>query len=255
MNAEPSKRALITGASNGLGKALVDALAASGWQITAIDLEKPDQPQTERFIAVRCDLSDRAAVDALLEELATGEGFDLVIHNAAISATGAFENIPVEVHHKLLRLNAETPMVMTAALAAAGKLKTNGRVAFISSLSHFTGYPGAASYAASKDAIAIYAKSIRKPFARQGIKVSCVFPGPMRTGHAERHSPRGARAEKRMPPEFAARYILQGIWLGLKTITPGGGPKIFALFGKIAPWASDRAMRRIIFDNLDKEVF
>jgi len=245
----------VTGARNGLGKALTEALIASGWQVTAIDLEGANKPDDAGVRHIACDLSDRVSVDRLLDELSAGADFDLVIHNAAASATGKFEKIPFEIHHKLMRLNAETPMVLTAGLAAAGKLKAGGRVAFVSSLSHFTGYPGAASYAASKDAIAVYARSIRKPFAKQGIKVSCVFPGPMRTGQAERHSPPGANAEKRMPPEFAARYILQGISLGLRTITPGGGPKVFSWFGRIAPWASDRVMRKIIHEKLDREVY
>ena len=85
-------------------------------------------------------------------------------------------------------------MVICATLAARGALARGGHVVFISSLSHMTGYPGAASYAATKDAIAIYAKSIRRPFKRQlGVHVACAFPGPLRTGQAERHAPKGAK--------------------------------------------------------------
>ena len=122
------------------------------------------------------------------------------------SASGKFEKIPLEVHQKLLRLNAETPMVMAARLAAMGKLNANARLVFVSSLSHFTGYPGAASYAASKDAIAVYAKSIRKPFARFSVRVCCVFPGPMQTAQAETHAPMGAERQQ----AHAARGGCQG---------------------------------------------
>ena len=69
-----------------------------------------------------------------------------------------------------------SPLLETAA---------GGTVIFVSSLSHRTGYPGAASYAASKGAIAVYAGSIRKPFRRAlGVHVACAFPGPMKTEHA-----------------------------------------------------------------------
>lgn len=252
------KRALVTGSANGLGKALTEALLSRGWLVTGIDREtqgNENRGATSGFTPVECDLSDRMAVDALLEGDMLSGPFDLVVLNAAISATGRFENIPLDTHERLIRLNAETPMVMTASLAQTGRLASPSSLVFISSLSHFVGYPGAASYAASKDAIAVYARSIRKPFAGRGIRVSCAFPGPMATQQAERHAPAGAQPDKRMAPEFAARYILQGAALGMKTIIPGGGPKAFSLFGRMAPFFSDRAMRRIVFEKLEKDVF
>ena len=255
MTAAPARRALITGAANGLGEALTGALTAAGWQVVAVDREDPAETPGEGVIPVTCDLSDRGAVDALLADLAHQPGFDLVILNAAVSATGKFETIPLTVHHQLIRLNTETPMVMAAGHAAMGKLNANGHLTFISSLSHFTGYPGGASYAATKDAIAVYARSIRKPFAKRGISVSCVFPGPMRTAQADRHSPAGADAQKRMTPQEAANHVLKGIFSGKAKIIPGNGPKLFAFFGRLAPWASDRAMRKIIHEKLDRDVY
>ena len=230
MTPDQARRALITGAANGLGKALTGALAAAGWQVVAVDRDDPSETMGQGVNPVTCNLSDRADVDALLADLEHEAGFDLVILNAAASATGKFEFIPLSAHQNLIRLNAETPMVMAARLAAAGKLNLGGHLAFISSLSHFTGYPGAASYAATKDAIAVYAKSIRKPFAKRGVSVSCVFPGPMRTAQAARHSPGNASAEKRMTAEEAANDVLKGIFSGRAKIIPGARTETFRLF-------------------------
>lgn len=251
------RRALVTGGSTGLGRALAIALAEDGWQVISVD--RHPQPSGEAALPegrhLTCDLSDSAAVDCLVEELAGHAPFHCAILNAGASATGRFESIPIEAQARLVRLNAETPMVLAAALAGRGMLKPPSHLVFIASLSHFTGYPGAAAYAASKDALAIYAKSIRRPFARLGIAVSVVFPGPLRTGHAERHAPSGASAAKRMAPDRAARAIVNGVLSGRRVIVPGRGPRFFALAGKLFPALSARAMRRLIYERLDRDVW
>jgi short-subunit dehydrogenase len=247
------KRALITGGAMGLGKVLADKLNDQGWHITVIDRESAKAG--DQFQHITCDLSDPLAVDALIETLIGQQPFDMVVHNAAISATGKFETIPPHVYQKLIQLNVTTPMTMASRLAKAGHINKGGYLVFISSLSHFTGYPGAAVYCASKDAIAVYAKSIRKPFAKIGVSVSCVFPGPMKTNQAERHSPAGANAENRMEPARAAELILKSVLSNKRTIIPGIGAMAFAGLGKVLPFATDFAMRKIIYEKLDKDVF
>lgn len=255
MSAQASKRALVTGGAMGLGKALCTNLKAQGWHITIIDRDTPKNMEKDQILYIKRDLSDPIAVDRLIEELIKQKPFDLVIHNAAVSATGRFETIPVQKYHQLMQLNVTTPMVISSRLAAAGCFTSGAHLVFLSSLSHFTGYPGAAVYSASKDAIAVYAKSIRKPFAKIGVTVSRVFPGPMKTQQAERHSPAGAKEEKRMAPETAAALILKSVFSNQKTILPGTGAKAFAALGKVLPFATDFAMRKIIYEKLDKDVY
>lgn len=247
-------KALVTGASAGLGRAFAERLAAEGFAVTGIDRDAPgaDAP----FDHLRCDLADREAVDALAAQLAGRGPFDWLVLNAGISATGPFETIPPEAHARLLAINTEAPMVLTVGLAAAGALAPGGRLVFVSSLSHFTGYPGAASYGASKDALAVYARSIRAPFKKAyGVSVSVACPGPLRTDHAARHAPEGADATKRMPPDEAAHRILAGAQRGKAMITPGAGATVFALFGRLAPGPVTSVMKRIIYDKLDRSVF
>lgn len=246
-----SKRALVTGGSAGLGKAIVDQLIGDEWRVLNVDVSPPENNKAE---FTKCDLSDRKSVDKFLNNLGD-EIFDLVVLNAGISATGKFEEIPFDAHAKLLRLNAETPFVLASQLASQGNMNAHSHLAFVSSLSYFVGYPGAASYAASKDAVAIYAKSITNPFKKRGIKVSCVFPGPLKTDHAERHSPEGADASNRMSPEKAAHLILKDVFLGKKKIIPGGGSKIAAMAGKIAPNLTAFAMGKTLFRKLGKNTY
>jgi short-subunit dehydrogenase len=140
-------------------------------------------------------------------------------------------------------------------MLAAKLTAVQTNIVFISSLSHATGYPGAAVYGASKDAIAVYAKSIRKPFAKLGLYVTTVFPGPVRTEHAERHAPEGAKAETRMLPDVLAVKILQAAAKNQKVLYPGLVAKLTRVLGAIAPNMMTKLMRKIIYDKLDRSVW
>lgn len=246
-------KAFITGGSAGLGHACCDELGKAGWDVVSLD--RSDIPSTEHAIHVTCDLADRALLDLSIPAMVAAGPYDLVVLNAGASATGRFEDIPIEAQLRVLRINAEAPMVLASTLVREGAMKNPSAIVFISSLSHFTGYPGAAAYAASKDAIAVYAKSIRRPFARKGISVSVAFPGPLRTAHAERHAPPGADAARRMPADEAAKEIIAGALAGRPAIIPGSASRRFALAGRMFPSLVTAQMRRLVFNRLDGPVW
>lgn len=253
MSALNKKTALITGGSAGLGNALVEQLCEEGWSVISVDLKKSKSKLKHTFI--KTDLSDRAQIDKLPEQLKPYAPFDLVIFNAGISATGKFEEMPISAYEKLMIVNAEGPMVLAAHFAKNGLMTQNSNMAFISSLSHYTGYPGAAVYAASKDTIAIYAKSITQPFSNLGISVSRVFTGPLKTEHAVRHSPKNATDENRMPPQEAAHLILPSILAGKSKVYNGFKTMAIALAGWIMPPALSYIILNTIYKKLDKNVF
>ncbi|MEL6734457.1 MAG: SDR family oxidoreductase [Pseudomonadota bacterium] len=252
-------RALVTGAASGLGLALTDALLAQGYEVVAVD--RDIDPLDARVMKSRgsltarlCDLAVPTSLDRLLDSFETASGnrqFNLVFLNAGVSATGKFEDIPVAAYARLLGVNLRAPIVMTSQLVARDLMAPKGKFVFISSLSHAVGYPGAAVYAASKDGLAAYARSIRKPLKKKKLGVLTVYPGPTRTAQAERHAPPGANAEKRMPPEKLATLILKTAKGRAKDLYPGAGAKLAAMFAPLAPEWSTRAMRKVIYDKLD----
>ena len=204
------KRALITGAANGLGREITLYLSGLGYEVVAVDKDERglmslhDQGY-DTVIGVGGDFSHTAGLEALATKITARGPYDLVFLVAGINATGPFEAISRKGHEQVLVTNALAPMVLANRLAAKNAMVRGSSMMFISSLSHAVGYPGATSYAASKDAVAIYAKSIRKPFSRLGIRVCCCFPGPVRTAHAARHSPSGSKESLRMPTERMAK--------------------------------------------------
>lgn len=251
-----SDRALVTGGSKGIGAALCDLLLAEGWQVGSLDIaQREDFPPPAAFRHLACDLADRAALDALLEEIVAAGPYDLVVLNAGASATGRFEKLPAAAMLRVLRVNAEAAMVLASALERTSALRAGANLVFVSSLSHATGYPGAAAYAASKDALAVFARSIRARLKRKGIHVLTVFPGPTRTTHAARHASKGAPESRRMPPQRLAALILDAVRRRKTVLFPGLPAKIAAVIGWMAPRLATRLMRRAIFDRLDRETW
>ncbi|MEM6461132.1 MAG: SDR family NAD(P)-dependent oxidoreductase [Pseudomonadota bacterium] len=246
-------KALVTGAASGLGKALVERLATDGFEIVAVDRDPVEEG--DKVTALTADLADRAAVDRLLTELKALGPFDHVIHNAGVSATGPFETIPEAAMSRLFTVNCETPLVMTSAMLQAGYLAPGAHIIFISSISHFTGYPGASCYGASKDVLAVYAKSIRRDLRRKDLNVMTVYPGPVRTPHAARHAPPDADAAKRMDPADLADRIVRAAAKRRSVIYPGLPAKSAFVIGRLMPRGMTRLMRRMIFEKLDRTVY
>ena len=252
-------RALVTGASNGLGRALTENLLEAGHEVVAVDIDTAPLDEVVMRSRGAClarlaDLASESSVQRLLDVLAD-ERFDLVILNAGISATGPFDEIPVKAYERLIAINLEAPITLASSLLRMATIEPQGKIVFISSLSHAVGYPGAAVYAATKSGIALYAKSIRKPFAKRGVGVLTVFPGPIRTDHAERHAPAGARAKKRMHPDRLAKLILKTAKGRKCELYPGATAGMARTLGNLAPNLATRMMRKAIFDKLDGPVW
>ncbi len=247
-------RALITGAAAGLGRALTDALLADGHEVVALDRDTNDLEALAlssrgACIVRKVDLADRQAVARCIASL-HGMTFDLVVLNAGISATGHFEDIPASAYKTLIDVNMTAPILLASGLMGAGLVKQGGCITFISSLSHVTGYPGAAVYAGTKDGLAVYARSVRKGWKKKGVRVMTVFPGPIRTTHAERYAPTGASAKKRMAPNDLAAKILAKTRKPVAEFYPGGTGARAAAW--LAPNLTLKLLRRALYDKLNE---
>lgn len=252
------KQALITGAADGIGRALAEQCARAGYSILGVDVDRERsaattadlQAQGAHIRFLQADLADAVALDALVEQIADEPPVDLLIHNAGINAVGRFESLPIDHQRAVMAVNFTAPMVITAGMLASQRLRPAATIVFVSSLSHFVGYPGAAVYAATKDGLASYARSLRVALAPQRIHVLTVFPGPTRTAHARRYSPDNSREDKRMPPAELASQILQAVDRRQWTLIPGWNNRLFAIAGRIAPRLIEQAMRKIIYEKV-----
>lgn len=240
-------RALVTGGAAGLGAAMVSHLLASGAEVWVVDRDAP-LPDA-RVTALRCDLSQQAEVAALSDQLRGAGPFDLVVMSAGISAVGPFETLPEACVADVIAVNCTAPITLARDLLAQGLIAPGARLVFVASLSHFTGYPGASAYAASKDALVAFARSLRRPlWSAQRITVQIAAPGPMRTDHAARYAPPGSSGKGRADPARVARTILRQRRAFM--IVPGLSARAMAGFGRLFPALATRLMRRIIYARL-----
>ena len=241
---------VITGAANGLGLALALACQARGDAVLAVDHDAKALAALEGMKTLILDLTAPNAANDLMAALP--DKITTIIHSAGISGTGRFEEIPAEHHQRIMALNFEAPVQITSALLAADACAPKAKHVFIGSLSTFTGYPGATSYAASKDGLASFARSLNKSLPR-GSSAHCVFPGPMQTEHAAKYAPDNSAetVARRQNTEDAANLILRAVTRGHHTILPSPSAKAFAVAGRLLPGLVETTLVKSLFAKMD----
>ena len=177
------KRALITGASGGIGGAIAKALhaagatvALSGTRQAALDTLAAEFG--ERAHAFACDLSDKAAVEALVPaaEAAMG-GLDILVNNAGLTRDGLFLRMKDDDWDQVIAVNLTATFRLSRAAIKGMMRRRAGRIISITSIVGVTGNPGQGNYAASKAGMIGMTKSLAAEVASRGITVNCVAPG------------------------------------------------------------------------------
>lgn len=249
--------AVVTGGADGIGRALALRFAQSGFAVGVVDVDRVRGQQVVAEIAAlgqqavfaEADLCVpdgwETAVNAFLPHTPT-----VWVHNAGISHTGCFEKEPLDAQLKVLDLNLRAPLQMTAALARQQVLAEGAAMIFVSSLSRFMGYPGAAVYGASKDGVAAYAQSLQAA-AFPHLRAMTIFPGPTRTAHARRYSPDNSREEARMLPAVLADKVFVAWQNGRSVLIPGFTNKMMAQLGHFFPAAASQLMRRLLLEKME----
>ncbi|MFN0302894.1 MAG: SDR family NAD(P)-dependent oxidoreductase [Burkholderiales bacterium] len=243
--------ALVTGSGSGLGAAIVGKLLAAGYRVLGVDVVPTDPPgTTDRFWPIEASIATSEGIDHIATVAAEEEKIDLLVHCAGISDIGPFETRSLDRLDQVVKTNLTGPMQLTARMLRDGHLSAAARMVFISSLSHFVGYPGAAVYAASKDGLAHYARCVGVALRSNGRYCLTVFPGPMRTPHAERYAPVGADDRNRVDPHAVARKIFSAIARRSARLVVGRGARLAMVVGLFAPGFATDIMRRTLFERL-----
>jgi len=177
------KCALVTGASGGLGGAIATVLHRAGATVGLSGTrEAPLLALAEKLGArahvLPCNLSDRAAVEALPGQAVAAMGaVDILINNAGITADGLLLRMTDEQWDRVLEVNLTATMKLSKGVLR-GMMKARwGRIVNISSIVGATGNPGQANYAASKAGMIGFSKSLAAEVASRGVTVNAVAPG------------------------------------------------------------------------------
>lgn len=177
------RKALVTGATGGIGEAITRALHGAGATvvISGTRTEKLDAlagDLGERAITAPCDLSDREAVKALAKTaVEQAGGMDILVNNAGLTRDGLAMRMKEEDWDKVLEVNLTAGFLLSQAMLRTMMKQRHGRIISITSIVGTAGNPGQANYAASKAGITGMSKSLAQEVASRGITVNCVAPG------------------------------------------------------------------------------
>ena len=177
------RKALVTGATGGIGEAVARALHAAGAVvgIHGTRVEKLDALAADlgnRVKVLPADLSDRADVKALGQKAeAELEGVDILVNNAGITRDGLFVRMSDEDWDAVLEINLGSVFRLTRELTHPMMRRRFGRIINISSVVGTTGNPGQANYCAAKAGLVGFSKSLAQEIASRNVTVNCVAPG------------------------------------------------------------------------------
>ena len=181
------KKALVTGATGGIGGAIARALHKQGADVAISGTRKEalDQLAAElgsRVHVLPCNLSDAAAVEALVPaaEEAMGQ-VDILVCNAGITKDNLFVQLRDEDFEQVINVNLTATFRLSRAAVKTMMRRRFGRVIAITSVVGVTGNPGQANYAASKAGLIGMMKSIGQEYARRNVTANCVAPGVIAT--------------------------------------------------------------------------
>ena len=186
------RKALVTGATGGIGEAIARALHAQGAIVglhgTRVEkLEALAAELGERVKIFPADLSQRAEVKALGEKAEKElEGIDILVNNAGITRDGLFVRMSDADWDAVLNVNLTSVFNLTKELTHPMMRRRHGRVINITSIVGVTGNPGQANYCASKAGLIGFSKSLAQEIASRNVTVNCVAPGFIESAMTEK---------------------------------------------------------------------
>jgi 3-oxoacyl-[acyl-carrier protein] reductase len=177
------KTALVTGASGAIGSAIARALHTQGAVVglsgTRKDaLDRLAAALGDRVHVLPCDLSDKAAVEALVPSAEEKmEKLDVLVANAGVNRDNLFVQLRDEDWDQVIAVNLTATFRLARAAVSRMMRRRWGRIIAISSVVGFTGNPGQGNYTASKAGIVGMIKSVAAEYARRNVTANCIAPG------------------------------------------------------------------------------
>jgi 2-deoxy-D-gluconate 3-dehydrogenase len=178
------KKALVTGGSAGLGRAMAQALADAG-AVTAILARSPRVLDTAAEIgatALQADLSDRdQARQAVPRAVGALGGLDILVNNAGVQRRHVAEEFPLEDWDTVLAVNLDAVWILSQAAGQVMLAQGSGKIINVASALSYFGGITVPAYAASKGGVAQLTKALSNEWAGRGINVNGIAPGYMDT--------------------------------------------------------------------------
>ena len=257
------KVVVVTGGTDGIGKALIDQLIPLGAKIATCGRNQDKlynlQVQYSHHLlhAVVADVSRyddcRSFINSTIE---TFGGIDILINNAGVSMRALLKDLDIDVIKKVMDINFYGTVYCTK-LALESVIKSKGTIVGVSSIAGYRGLPGRSGYSASKFAVNGWLEAVRTELIDTGVNVMWVCPGYTRSNIRnvalnKNTQPQGETPldeNSLMNPEECAAHILKAIEKRKRTLVLTAQGKETILLNRLMPEFADKMIYKFFFKN------
>jgi short-subunit dehydrogenase len=230
--------ALVTGGSSGIGAAIAGSLAAAGCRVVVLGRDPDRLDELARRTGAHALVADLSSADGLARAAEATADVDLLVHSAGQGWAGELTAMAAPDIDALVTLNLTAPMHLTRAALPGMRARGRGQVVFVASIAA-VGVGGEAVYAATKAGLRTFAASIRLEVANEGIGVTTLLPGAVRTPFFDhRGQPYERRFPRQVEPGAVASALLAAMerrqaevfvprWLTVAARVRGAAPELF----------------------------
>ena len=195
MTGKEKPRALITGATSGIGEAYARRFASQGYDLIITGRRKEKINHLADELAQTCavdvevviaEFSNQGDVDALAQKVRDTENLDILVNNAGFTTKSYFHHEDLEGQQNMVQVHVLAPMKLIYAALPNMIARGRGTIINVSSLGAFTPLPKTATYSGTKAFLAVFTESLRMELAGTNVKVQALCPGFTRTDFHER---------------------------------------------------------------------
>lgn len=241
-------RAVVTGASSGIGLQIARQLAGGGTELVVVARDEQRLAALASSVEVECevlvaDLATRDGVGLVVERLADSEvPVDLLVNNAGFGFQGAFHELDVEREVSVVDVNISALLRLAHAAAAGMTAAGRGGILNVSSMAGFAGAPGTATYAATKAFVTSFSEALHTELEPHGVHVTALCPGFTRTEFQHRANYDASKVPVLLwqSASDVAAAGLQGIAANRAVVVPGVTNRIAASAVNALPGAARR---------------
>jgi dehydrogenase/reductase SDR family protein 7B len=245
----------VTGASSGIGEALAVAFSREGAQLVlsarrAEELERvrASCERPERHTVLPLDLMDDEAIARAAERAGR---VDVLVHSGGVSQRSLAMQTDLAVERSIMDLNFFGTVALTKAILPSMIARKSGHIVPVSSVVGYVGTPLRSAYAASKHALHGYFDSLRAELSKDGIKITIVCPGYIRTnvsrnaltGDGSAFGSMDPTHEHATTPEECARRVVDGVAKRKREVLVGGKETWAVLLQRLVPAVVARMVR------------
>ncbi|PZS14862.1 MAG: short-chain dehydrogenase [Pseudonocardiales bacterium] len=211
--------ALVTGGSSGIGAAIAEGLTAAGCQVVVLGRDRPRLDALARRTGARALVADLSTGGGLAQAADAAKKVDLLVNSAGRGWAGDLATMAQPDIDALVALNLTAPMCLTRAALPGMRERGRGHLVFVSSIAA-VGLGGEAVYAATKAGLRAFAASVRHEVAGEGIGVTTLLPGAVRTPFFDH---RGLAYDRRFPRQLAPATVATALLRAIEQ----GDPEVF----------------------------